>query len=636
MSVPEPFTFSDYLNRLPASLVFDKLVKQSSAPRKIISASMIKEITARFSSEKNLLDIFSGLSEEAKFTCSLVYLHCSTGLSFDGRRGAVEAGGKGPGRKSGMARDVSQPWKDTFNGFDDELLGSFLVYAGDSHGKMFYAGFEEFEPALRNICCRTITNRAHVRPEKEAFSHPHLCLNDVSVVVGLASQGKLTTTKAGGLSKMSTLCMDKLLHGSHSLFETGQRDLNPSLFPVRFALKRGLLAPREDRLAASHGRMVAWLSEPAEARCVEIVDFAYSAFPLWKKNMVEELLPKAGKPWLSANSFGERRKEETCANVKMLAYCGVADFYHSGGDCVFTRSRRHCPAPDAWLGKRPQRPIIIQPDFSALLPQETLPEHLYWFSRVGSLASLDKVYHGTITKDSINTTLSEGVAGEGLLDRLIAWQSPANVVETVREWIREFSRVSLLTGSFVVSAEEKVTRQLRSYAPLSGCLEPVKADCVFRVTTGKEGAVADLLVAMGFDPRPSLTQAPEKATGDGRGSPFMHETLAIRLTPVVDFEKKPPSPFIVKQGKYGPQLKALETADLMHVIDYALLMGNRLRVEYAGGPKLRKGDYIIRPLHYKKGEQPLLEAETGKTNAKKSFVIDNIRRIGVEPDDENQ
>jgi len=50
------------------------------------------------------------------------------------------------------------------------------------------------------------------------------------------------------------------------------------------------------------------------------------------------------------------------------------------------------------------------------------------------------------------------------------------------------------------------------------------------------------------------------------------------MFPIVNFAVSPgPAPKQLTQGKYSSQLKALDLTDLMHVIDYALLMGQHLR-----------------------------------------------------------
>jgi hypothetical protein len=345
--------------------------------------------------------------------------------------------------------------------------------------------------------------------------------------------------------------------------------------------------------------------------------------------MLDEILPKPGKPWISAKAFGETQRDCAFTNVKMYAYCGFLDFYRSGGDCVFTRSQQKTTVSQ----QTPRRSVILQADFSAMLPQETSPDDLYWFSKIGNLVLLDTVYRGNIDKGVVCDSLSAGIDGDELLKKMSVWEAPLNVILTVTEWIREFSRVALLTGSIVVSAEEKSTKQLLSYEPLGKCLEPINADCVFRIVNGKEETVSKLLVAMGFDPRPSHTPSPPDPPKEDTDN-VLQEPLVSRLTPVVNFDKIDPVVSItVKQGKYGRHLKALELTDLMHVIDYALLMGNRVNIDYAGSPGLRKGAYSIRPLNYKKGERPQLEAQSGNANAKKLFFLEKIVKIGVESGD---
>ena len=628
----EPVTFSEYLNLLPADLLFERFVKPSAMPRKIISASMVKEITAHFSTEKNLFAAFENLSPEAQITCGLAYLFGSQGAPmgevFQHKRVEADRGAAG-GVKTHGAPDATG--EGVGLGFDDELLRSFLVYAAkDDFGTMQYIGFKEFEPVLRKILSQTIVQRTQVQPQKEAPAFaPYVCISDVAVAISLASQGKLVKTKAGGLSKAAGVLLHNLLHGAHGRLDTGRKDFNAVSCALRYASRQGLLP--DGAPGASHKRILTWLSRPLELTYAEIVDFAFSTLPLWSRDLIDAILAKPEKPWLSAVAFGAQWKEDICAQVKILAYCGLIDFYRSGGDCVFTRSA----SVDAAYWKQADRRIIIQPDFSAMLPQETSPERLYWFSKVGSFESLDTVYRGTIAKDIVCNSLYQGIAGSELLSMLAQWGAPSNVVETVREWIREFDRVSLWNGSMIVSAAEKITRQLCSYEPLKSCIEPIRADCVFRVIPGKETEVERMLAAMGFDSRPSFAPIPDATIADDALGDLEAPSAAVRLTPVVDFCKKEPSvPVVVKQGKYSPHLKALELTELMHVIDYALLMGNRVRVDYAGSLRLRKGEYLIRPLAYKKGTEPQLEAETGNQGLKKLFLLSRILKIGVEPDND--
>lgn len=623
--------FSEYLANLPSSIVFEGILKNSGQPRKILTSSMVNEIAGQFSAEENLARRFSGLSDEAGFLCSLTYLFLRTGLAFDkAPRSAA------PGESDYVpvqVRPGEEPGDAIPNVFDDELIRSFLVYAGyDEQGHMYYLGFEEFEHKLRKLCGQTIINRTRVLAEKEPLysQPPAFFLNDVTVIGALASQGKLKKTKTGALGKTALQSVNKLLHYAHFHFEAPGPNEPAALLPLSYGVNRKLLRAKEDGYAVSHTDMLAWLSKPFLSRYNDFIEFVGSSVLVWRKSLLMDILHRPGRPWLSSQGFGEKLRPDVCAAIKMLAYCGLVDFFQSADSFVFTRSAQSAASQDAFSKALHATQVLLMPDFTAMIPQEILPEHLYWFSKLGSLVSFDRVYKGAISRDIINNSLSEGIAGDVLLDWLARWKAPKNVVETIKEWVREFSRISLETGSFVVSAEEKVTTQLMSYAPLMQCLEPVRAHTIFRVAAGRERQVSEILVAMGFDQRTPVFSKDDDTTVES--SIYLKETKSQKkMYPILDATVPQGSVQIaVTQGKYSSQLKALDLTDLMHVIDYALLMGHFLQFEYSGSPYIKKGKYQARPLHYKKGPEPLLEAEITGTKKKKTFLINRIIKIGVE------
>ena len=627
--------FSDYLAQLPSNMVFEGLIKHSGQPRKILTSSMVKEISDQFSSEKNLTQRFSNLSGEAKFFCSLTYLFLGAGLAFDA------APYEGQPADNHLPYDPPEKVKNNqkadnplMSASADELIRSFLVYSAcDEQGRMYYMGFEEFEPKLRKLFSRTIIERTQIKAEKEAPSSPQpigLFLNDVIALVVLASQGKLKKTKSGALGKSALQSANKLLHVAHSPYSGANLDEHAPFLPLAYALSRRLLHEKGDNYAVSHARMLMWLSKPLHSLHNDFIEYASGSAFLWRKSVLLDMLHKPGKPWLSSQAFGEKLKTEVRASIKMLAYCGLVDFYRSAGTYVFTRSAQSAANQDALSKSLHATRILLMPDFSAMIPQEIAPEQLYWFSKLGSLDSFDRVYKGAISREIINNSLSEGIAGAVLLDRLDQWQAPKNVAETVKEWVREFSRISLETGSFVVSAEEKVTAQLMSYEPLKRWMEPIRAHAIFRVAPRHERQVNEILCAMGFDPRtPTFCHDDDDDNETEKNLQEPHGPG--KMFPIVNFgAPQKPSPVIMTQGKYSSQLKALDLTDLMHVIDYALLMGQLLRFEYTGSPYIKKGMYLTRPLSYKKGSEPMLEAETAGTKKKKTLLINRIKKFGVE------
>jgi hypothetical protein len=400
--------FSEYVAQLPSNMVFEGLIKHSGQPRRILTSSMVRDIADQFSSEKNLDLRFSGLSEEARFFCSLAYLFLGVGLAFDkapheGRLDDSHVSDH-PLAKSTADKDAD----DTLmSAFDDELIRSFLVYAAcDEQGRMHYVGFEEFEHKLRKLCVQTIIKRAQVQAEKEALYSPPpgLFLNDVTAIVVLASQGKLKKTKTGALGKSALQCVNKLLHFTHAPYDGANYNGLAPILPLRYAINRRLVHVKDDDYAASHVRMLGWLSKPLHGRYTDFIEFACSSALLWKKSLLLEMLPKPGKPWLSSQAFGEKLKTDVCASIQMLAYCGLVDFFKNAGTFVFTRSARSFSEQDTISKSLHATRILLMPDFSAMIPQEILPEHLYWFSKLGSLISFDRVYKGSISRDIINNS----------------------------------------------------------------------------------------------------------------------------------------------------------------------------------------------------------------------------------------
>lgn len=85
----------------------------------------------------------------------------------------------------------------------------------------------------------------------------------------------------------------------------------------------------------------------------------------------------------------------------------------------------------------------------------------------------------------------------------------------------------------------------------------------------------------------------------------------------------------MRTGKYGERLKELDINDMLHVLDYAVLMGQNATIEYLGSPRVRTGTYQVRPVAVHKAQEPLLEAETGPKKARKTFLVRKIAKIGV-------
>jgi len=592
--------FEQYLALLPPEVFFRYALSESDGKRKILSSSLIKDAAKHLSSEKSLATRFERLSHESKVMCSLAYLF--------GKRG------------------VPAP---AVHNFDDELLSSFLVFAGrDAIGKTFYYPFEEFEHRLFPFCAEVLVETSKTRAPAESASMPHwYCLSDIVVCANLASLGMLEKTKKGTLSKAAEGALKKFLHAPHELPQVEGRetafDACVSLL-LDYAVSRELLVIDGGAYRADPGRMLEWLALPLDNRYADFRGFAFDAVPLWSRAALEKLFAAPARTWLLTNALPDHARADAVIAVSLLRYCGCCDAVKAETGLAFSLSGRGgaVPAVTPQAGR-----IVLMPDFSAVLPQEVSPEDLFWFLRAGALVSFDRVYKGVIRRDVINGSLSEGADEKKTVAWLVSHGAPHNVAETVKEWIREFSRIYLTTSASVVSFDEKATRQLTAYEPLRNLVTPAQPHSVFMIRRGREEEVRRLLVEMGFDPRAPGERQVEKRRAGIEIAP----EPAPAIVPMVSFEQQaaePPRP--VRAGKYGERLKELDMGDMLHVVDYAVIMGKALAVDYLGSPGIKKGMHIVSPLSlYKEGE-PYFEAGTTSGKSKRKFMLKKIKRIGVD------
>jgi len=533
---------------------------------------------------------FESLDPPQRLECSLAYLHGASGL---------------PVAQSGVDH------------LKNPLVRSFLVYAGKNvEGAVRYFGFPEFEPALRPLCAKTMAAAGVVRgclPKVVSAGRGAPAssrqLNDMAIVAVLALQGALAKKKQGCLTGNALQTLTGLTHAKQ----------NGTAFLLLYCgLRAGILTENACGYSLAAEEFEAWLARPAEQRFAEMVRSAVRFAGSWSVELLRETVHLAGGARLSCRIFPEKDRAAAITALHGLAWAGIVECATAGGETVFGAAREKAAAVSA----AERGAVVVLPDFTAVIAQEASPEHLYGFGLIGTVQSLDQIYKGVIDRRVLKDSLARGVRAEAVLGRLDAWRAPANVVATVREWIREFHRLYITGGPVLVVADEKVAFEIGSYGPLRESLEPVPAHALFRIRPGAEAAVKEVLVNIGFDHRmPCSDPAPADKKAPGGGG----ETWE----PIVNVLTEAPGPALRLCGKkYGTGLKAFDLNETMHVIDYAILTGQELMIDYGGSPLLRKGVYKTTPFSRTGGAEPLLEG-TLTGGRKKRFHVCKINRIGV-------
>jgi hypothetical protein len=591
---PHSLRFIDYLRMLPSSWVFEYFLKKDGSRRTILSSNALLEGAKNFSRVETLRRRFESLELDQRLACSLAYLHGEIGLSAD--------------------RSGSDHLKNP-------LVRSFLVYAGrNTSGAVRYLGFPEFEPALRPFCAKTLADAGALHGTAPGVdlsgggtAAAARQLNDMAVVAVLALQGVLKKRKKGGLTNDALHAVAALTHAGHDC---------PAGLLLYCGLNAGILKEDDAGYSLAPDGFEAWLSTPFTHRLSSLASCAAGFAGSWNVELLRETFSRLDGTWLSCRIFPEHYRAAAVIALRQLRWAGTVTLARAGRETVFGGVRDEAaPTPLEKNGA-----VVVLPDFTVVIGQETTPEQLYTVGLFGTLQSLDQVYKGVIDRKVINDSLARGVASEALLGSLASWRAPSNVIATVREWIREFHRLYLTDGPVLVVADEKVAFEIGSYGPLRGCLEPVPAHALFRIRRGAEAAVKDILKNIGFDCRmPCRDPEPENK----KERPETGILLPERWEPVVSPSKESPAPPLRLPGrKYGTGLKVFDLNETMHVIEYAILTGQRLMVDYGGSPLLRKGLYVVAPDSVSSGTEPLLEG-TLNHGRKKRILVRRISRIGI-------
>ncbi|MFW5775032.1 MAG: hypothetical protein ACOCW2_01975 [Chitinivibrionales bacterium] len=603
MRQAQPLLFTDYLKKIPPSFIFEHLLGDRSLKRRIVSPSLLGDIKESFSRPENLQKRFDGLGDEAKKLCAQAYVM--------GHRG------------------ISAPESQFLC---DELIESFLVYyVQDSQEDRYFVGFDDLADHVLPLCVPVLLEGAAGEFSRPA--HPvwaFQCLNDCALFVSVAARKLIKLTQQGNLVRNSAQLMQRLLQGASSATSPDRSEKNrKQIMHLLMAYLRHESIIHEDGklMVPDFTRFAEWNERTMEKRWNDFFTFALSELGGWRLEILDGAQRHLDGEGFSLQNFGEEREAAEQA-MRVLHYLGYVEACKTehGNHLLWRKSEMG--SLTEMEARADETGVIIMPDFSAILPPESSPKTLFTFSLFGAYTRFDQVYKGIIDKTILNDSLSRGIDPQRILTCLDLWNAPDNVRITIREWIREFSRLFISNRTLIVSNDPKTSMQLQSYGPLKKLIEPVTSAMVFTVKAGSERMVRDMLENMGFDTRFAQQQQEKKPQDFQLGV----SNQQFSLTPVFEVKKAEQTtvrPMSV--GKYSTELKALELNELFHVIDYAILMGYQLRFEYEGSVYLPNGEYTVVPRNLHKGMDPAMDARQVGTDKEKRYDVRKIKRIGVHP-----
>ncbi len=595
--LPGTLRFAEYLKKLPPAKVIGNFFNDNTSSRKILSSAMIDDCVRNYSTPEVLRQRFLSLDAKEQLRCAQIYL-----------MGSIGSVGVGTG---------------------DPVVEAFLGYAArNQEGEVRIFGFEEFEPALRELFVSTIM-RAEISAEDSHVSTP-ICrwrfCNDIALTAALASQHLLIRKKSGQLGKTAVQLIKKFISGGE-MYKIGEAEKVVELI-ISYCIEKRFLHMEDTEYRFCFSPFSEWLSLPLDQKINDITAFFISRCGGWNRELMLQLGKTASPRWISEVSFPEKDRQRFREILLIYNFINLLEIRVRGHELYF-RNRRESPLEPHIQEKQ----IIIMPDFNVVIKQECVPEDLFYFASFCRLYSLDHVYHGIIEKEILIESHCSHMEEEKIIGSLNKWDSPINVIESVREWLREFRRVSLITENIIITADEKVTEQISGFDQLKAFIEPISAYAVFRIKPGTEKKVRDIIRKLGFDERTPSIKETEPSASDGSVTIVNDTRDERKWSVIIDNEsyQKTIKP-VIRGTKYGAELKSLELSDTVQVIDYAILTSQRIVISYDGSPYLRKGVYTLIPIVCSRGPEPMLEAQLQSSGSRKQFHVKKIGAIGVVPE----
>jgi hypothetical protein len=348
---PSALQFPEYVKALSSPWVLEHFLSESEASRKIVSSNVIENAISEFVKPENLQVRFDELELSEQLRCAVIYLTGNVGLLCD--------------------RD---------DPLEDPLVKSFLVYAAFSNeGVTRLFGFDGFEESLTSRLIKTILRSGvEVSPQNSVPQWKYRPLNDLVIVASMAAQSELKKGKNGKFPRTTILKLKKLID-AFSDSKSDTTDFIARLI-IAYCESRGILHESDLEVVFNSEAMIKCMNNDLEFRLNELKEFAINAYGAWRAGFVDKLIEEAEGGWISLRIFPEKDRQDAFDAVRALKFAGMIDYQVKDEMVIFNRIRLFS-RPDSQ-----QSPAIVQADFTAVIPEESDPDEIFYFSQVGNFS----------------------------------------------------------------------------------------------------------------------------------------------------------------------------------------------------------------------------------------------------------
>ena len=576
--------FAHYLRLLPPGVLYERFRHELGLKRRVFSASVVRDLVNLLNDPGRLQEQMDELDPHTLYLALVLYAALPRPVAFP------------------LDADESR-----------KLVDGFLALPSRcEEGKTWLCGFRGRGESVLEMLVRTLVAKGEGEThgaDAWAGGHPS---NDLVLIIVLAGRGELARTATGALKRGVAARLHKMM----SFGERGWRGWCPAGVDcvLGWARERGYLqeSGKQYHLGHAFGAAVdrggVWLLNDFEQYCREYLNW-------WDW---DRFAHAAGSRWFRLTSFPLSLHDEVRSSLIVAQLCGRVRIRQHSGEITF-QVRGVVPHEPAGAA------LTLLPDFSVLLAPHTPCREFAQFVRMGTVESFDRIYRGCLTRESLCTALGGGLNETEVFGALTRWRAPANVMATVKEWVREFNRVSLATSPLLLIGDSATGEHVQQCRQLRELIEPVTVRAVYRIRAGCLPRLEELLALQGYD-----TRFPYRDDSQGAPARGLERAGHAVFEPMYDLDDvSPPSPREITGGKYGSGLVRRDRGDIDNIIDYAVLMGLGVRFEYAGSSGIKKGVYVVSPRLRSRGAEPAVEGKDRNTGADKRFLLERILKIGV-------
>ncbi len=256
---------------------------------------------------------------------------------------------------------------------------------------------------------------------------------------------------------------------------------------------------------------------------------------------------------------------------------------------------------------------------------------------VTDLVKSDAMLTLKLDRESLYNGLNRGGRPEEVLPFLNSVSQhglPQNVQYSVQEWLDAYGAVSFESHFLLRVKKGEVYEKIRSI--LSGtqfrfeALPPVG----FSISYADYQPLFSILSRLGFSPRPYVSVQPLQrdknawAAPDGAVKPNPDGARSEEADLLLPDEKPEETAHKPRDnGKYGGKFKKLPYNELVHVLNYSILMEQKIEAEL----KNERGRILLLPAELNlQVSEPIVKGQDAQTGEKAEVRIDDIERIRIE------